>query len=305
MNRFILILFLCLPVIGFTQQLPTQSLNQYDIGLTNPGYSAVIESTEISLHNRSQWVGFNEAPSTQTISFSKSISDKNIGYGSFVFNDTYGPFRKTGANVSGSYKLKISDDLNVGLGLSTSVFQFYVAQNRINLYHEDDQLVNNTISSNVWSIDYSFGAFVKHIKYYIGFSIINLAANNVKPFKSSSLEGNLKNVQHYYFTGGYDFEVNAEFTLTPNFFMDYTLNNPFHVQGGVTTDYKKFLEFGAAYSLNDAIIVLTKIKHENWFIAYSYDIVTSNLRTSTSGSHEIMLGYTFSNKKKANKASKY
>ncbi|MBL4652302.1 MAG: type IX secretion system membrane protein PorP/SprF [Flavobacteriales bacterium] len=224
MKKLVVILF-CVPVFVFAQQLPTQSLYQYDISLINPGYSVSVKAAQINIHHRSQWVGFNEAPNTQTLTFVKRIDDKKFGYGMYVFNDRYGPFQRVGFNISGSYDLQITDEIKVGLGLSAALQQFNVNKDKIELYHSDDDVVNNSVSGSVWSPDFAFGAYAYHNKFYVGFSILHLVTNDVKPYRNQLnngyLDGNLKNVRHFYLIGGYNWELNENITIIPNVFWDY------------------------------------------------------------------------------------
>ncbi|MBL4652301.1 MAG: type IX secretion system membrane protein PorP/SprF [Flavobacteriales bacterium] len=76
-------------------------------------------------------------------------------------------------------------------------------------------------------------------------------------------------------------------------------NNPFHIQGGITGKYKGFLDVGLAYSYKDALVLLTKIDFlKDWTIGYSYDWSIAQLSKYNGGSHEIMIGYTFKERKK-------
>ena len=305
MKRFLAI-FIGFPLWAVAQQLPTQSLNQYDMSLINPGYSVSIKAPQINIHHRSQWVGFDEAPNTQTLTFVKRIEDKNLGYGIYVFNDRYGPFQRIGLNLSGSYDVQVSENIKVGLGLSAALQQFNVNKDKIDLYHTDDEVVNNSVNGSVWTPDFAFGAYAYHDKFYLGFSVLHLVTNDVKPYRNQSsngyLAGNLKNTRHFYIMGGYNWQLNEDVTIIPNGFWDYVKNNPFHIQGGITGRYKDVLDVGVAYSYKDALILLAKVDFlKGWSLGYSYDLSIAKLRGYNNGSHEIMIGYTFKQKKKEEK----
>jgi hypothetical protein len=51
---------------------------------------------------------------------------------------------------------------------------------------------------------------------------------------------------------------------------------------------------GAGYRLQDAVIVTAGLEiMPNLKLGYSYDYTTSDIRTYSSGTHEVMLGYCF------------
>lgn len=56
--------------------------------------------------------------------------------------------------------------------------------------------------------------------------------------------------------------------------------------------YKKFLQAGVGYRWNDAVIISLGAEFKNFYLGYSYDYATSAIRSASSGSHEIFLGYS-------------
>jgi type IX secretion system PorP/SprF family membrane protein len=51
---------------------------------------------------------------------------------------------------------------------------------------------------------------------------------------------------------------------------------------------------GGSYRIQDAIVLLAGIELiPNLKLGYSYDLTTSDIKTYSSGSHEIMLGYCY------------
>ena len=54
---------------------------------------------------------------------------------------------------------------------------------------------------------------------------------------------------------------------------------------------------GASYRFKDAVVLVAGVRVKNRLkLAYSYDIVTSPLRTYNSGSHEIILSFIIPSK---------
>ena len=55
--------------------------------------------------------------------------------------------------------------------------------------------------------------------------------------------------------------------------------------------YNKFLSFGIGYRYKDAVCAMVAAEFKNFFIGYSYDYPTSAISKTSSGSHEVVIGY--------------
>lgn len=56
--------------------------------------------------------------------------------------------------------------------------------------------------------------------------------------------------------------------------------------------YKKLFSFGVGYRWNDAVSVNLGLDIKNFYIGYSYDYATSAIHRASSGSHELLVGYS-------------
>lgn len=56
--------------------------------------------------------------------------------------------------------------------------------------------------------------------------------------------------------------------------------------------YKKFITAGLGYRFDDALMVLLGAEYKGFYIGYSYDYPTSAISKASSGSHEIVAGYS-------------
>lgn len=56
--------------------------------------------------------------------------------------------------------------------------------------------------------------------------------------------------------------------------------------------FRKFLSFGIGYRWDDGVIATIAAEIKNFYLGYSYDYSLSGIRAATSGSHEIVLGYS-------------
>ena len=57
----------------------------------NPGYAGSREALTLTALHRSQWVGFEGAPITQTLTLHAPLLDNKLGLGLSILNDNIGP----------------------------------------------------------------------------------------------------------------------------------------------------------------------------------------------------------------------
>ena len=99
--------------------------------------------------------------------------------------------------------------------------------------------------------------------------------------------------QFQYLSGGYSFDLSPSLSLKPALHIksdgastQLDINANFH--------YKDIVWLGASYRLQDAIVIMAGVNlFKGLRIGYSYDVTTSPIKTYSSGSHEIMLGYCY------------
>ena len=102
---------------------------------------------------------------------------------------------------------------------------------------------------------------------------------------------------HFYFIGGYVFDINENLKFKPALLAKIVEGAP--VQADVTANFLLFdkLTLGAAYRWDAAVSGLAGFQiSDSWFIGYGYDMETTKLARYNSGSHEIFLRYELFNK---------
>lgn len=283
-----------LTVNCFSQQLPQYSQYMFNKLVFNPAITGSEQYVDMRLSHRSQWTGFEGAPSTQTLSVHGPIKEKKFGIGGYLFNDRTGPIRNTGINISYAYHISINDNSKLSLGLSGSVFQSGIDGTKIKLNQKSDNLIDRNSRYSTVVPDAAFGSYFYSDKYYLGFSILHLfkSKTNIILFKNTDYRAAMTLVHHYYLSGGYKIELTEKYYLEPSFLINYLNANPTQLGLGLLFNYDDFIQFGLSYRTNDAIVLVSSLSVIDALqISYSYDILISSLRKQSSGSHEIVLSY--------------
>lgn len=271
------------------QQLPqfTQYfMNDYAI---NPATAGLRDNIEIRSNNRYQWEGITDAPRTYTLSISVPMADKNLGMGAYLFTDIVGPTRRVGFQVGGAYRLPISETLSLGVGVSVGLLEYSVDGHKIELRDQNDIALTNALG-RTRVVDAKAGIYLSSDDFYFGFSIPQVAQNNVDLY-STSIAGNSTLKTHMFITAGYKYEVNEDYKIEPNVMVKYVSPVPLKVDFSVRGIYKDFLWLGGSYRNNDAFTAMIGIKFQDKIlIGYSHDFTTSDIRNYSTGTHEVMLG---------------
>ena len=110
----LLVIMVCVKVQG--QQDPSFTMYNLNMNIINPAYAGANDGLELTTLIRGQWVGIKDAPTTQTLSIASPVG-KNVGLGLSIVNDQVFVANETDVYVDFSYKLKLSENNNLFLGL--------------------------------------------------------------------------------------------------------------------------------------------------------------------------------------------
>lgn len=286
----------------FAQQLPHFSQYFLNDFLINPAVAGSRPYFEGVSTHRYQWEGVTDAPRTYTLSVNGPSKNSKMGFGGYLFTDIVGPTRRTGFNLSYAYHLKINDQLKVSLGINAGVLQFMIDASKITLRDKNDAIISNGVQSELVP-DAGFGLYIYHKKYYVGFSAPQLLNTQVDLANvGGSTEGTLPS--HFFATGGYKFNVNDKFIVEPIVFVKYVSPVPVQFEGTLKITYKERVWIAGTYRDKDAITASLGFFLNNSFtVAYAHDFTTSNLKNYSDGSHELMIGARFYNRKNKQKSA--
>lgn len=272
---------------SFSQQLPQYSLHTFDQLAYNPAIAGSNSYPEVKLHHRSQWVGFSGAPRTSLLSYHYALSNKT-GLGGYVINDATGPIKRTALNLSYAHHIATKTCF-IAFGLSANGMQ-YSLNGDIDIKEQNDVIISENMSDKAFIPDFSFGTLIYNQNFYVGASIMQLLAPKAKlDLSQNTAVVNLNN--HFYLSGGYNYFVNNKFMIEPSVLLYLASSGPPSIDLSVKGVYKNEIIGGLTYRYQDAISMILGYRYKRYLIAYSYDLVTTGLRKSNSGSHEIIIGY--------------
>jgi type IX secretion system PorP/SprF family membrane protein len=189
-------------------------------------------------------------------------------------------------NIKGSYAYRV--DLgsgNLGIGVDAGYLQRSINGDAF-VFNDanDNQIPSSSVSGGTF--DMSAGLFYTSEKLYIGVSSTHLIGGEIN---YATVRTGL--VRHYWVMAGYQAELSPSLTLKPALLVKSdAVSTQFDFNANLFINNKFWV--GAGYRLQDAIIAMAGLEiAPNLRLGYSYDLTTSSIRTYSSGTHEVMLGY--------------
>ncbi len=276
------------------QQLPIYSQYYFNDYAVNPAIGGTKNYIQANSNHRYQWQGVTDAPRTYTLSAHGPLKNKYAGIGAFLYTDHVGPTRRTGAQISYTYKLKINERLKLAMALSGGILEWKLDAHKINLYDQNDQVIIDGVMRTLLP-DAKFGLHLYSNRWFIGFAAPNLLQTKLK-FNNSLYTGQSRLENHFLINGGYKFNINKRLDFEPSAIIKY--NNPAPVQVDIMARviWKDKFWLGGVYRTMDAASFLIGVNYkQNLTFGYAYDFTTTNIRNYSSGTHELMIGIRFSN----------
>ena len=280
------------------QQDPQYSQYMFNPLVVNPAYAGNRGVMSIVGLHRSQWVGLDGAPRTQTLSIHTPIENSRVGLGLSIVNDALGPTDETYFAVDFSYTIPVSYNGSLSLGLKGGAHLLNVDFMQLNALVPDDLLANNI--DNQLSPTVGIGAYYHTDKFYVGLSTPNLL--QTEHFDPSNNNNNTTYIAkeriHYFATAGYVFDLEENIKFKPTTLIKAVAGAPLQVDVTANFLFNEKLTLGAAYRWSAAVTGLVGFQvNEQMMIGFAYDRETTELGNSVfnDGSYELFLRFELFN----------
>lgn len=277
---------------GFAQQDAQYTQYMYNTININPAYAGSRGVMSVFGLHRTQWVGLDGAPTTNTFSLNTPISNSNLGVGFSLVNDRIGPTSDNTISADISYTIPMNEVYKLSFGVKASGNIFNLDTDKLDPAQANDPNLQNF--NNEFSPNFGAGVYLHSDKLYLGLSVPNFLQdskyndNEVAVFQER---------MNFYFIGGYVFDVSPSIKFKPAFLTKMVAGSPLQVDASANFLFFDKFMLGGAYRWDAAVSALAGFQvTDGLFIGYSYDMETTNLRRYNSGSHEVFLRFELFNK---------
>jgi len=284
----------CLLPSAFCQQLPYYTQFKSNNVFLNPGVVGTKRIVDARMNYRKQWVGFDDAPVTMGFSANSRIVNGSMGLGLAYFSDKTGPTKRSDFSLAYSFHAKF-DDVELSVGAAWHQLTYLVDGAALNMHIPMDNSIDLFASQKKKMNDASAGVFFYNDRFHLGLSILNMLEPTINYYPESDTVHKTKihMVPHIYGSVGYNWSGQPDWIWENSLQVLYAQANPMMIDYNLRLHYQQKVFGGISIRLKDAIALhVGATILEKFHISYSYDIVTSHLRSFQSGSHEIMLAWS-------------
>jgi type IX secretion system PorP/SprF family membrane protein len=294
-NKISLVVLLTLGSLSLKAQQDAMFTHyMYNTLGVNPAYAGSRDALTVTGLHRSQWVSFDGAPVTQTVTLHAPMLKNKMGIGLSVINDKIGPTKSTSAYLDLAYAIKVSERGKLAFGLKGGINFFNANLTNLALDQQNDASFQSNVNSKLLP-NFGFGIYYYLPKFYVGLSTPKLLENNFETNTSIGSASLINEQRHYFLIAGTVFNLSQNVELKPTTFVKVTNAAP--IEADLTASFifnKKFL-LGAMFRTGDALGALVGYNITDQFhIGYSFDWSYGNKTFKyNNGSHEILLTYDF------------
>ncbi len=285
------------------QQFAQSSLYNYNVYGFNTAVAGIEENLSISADLRRQWLGLEGAPSTQFINAHLPIFFTSGGFGVEVKNTTIGVTRNLRASLSYNQILNVGENTRISIGLSGGLDQHSFDGQDLrtpdgsyepgNITHAD--LILSESNESAIAPIISASMYLKHKQLSVGLSADNLLATTFE-FDTERSDIVFNQIRHYYGYVNYELDLGNDLILRPSLLLKAE-SAELQVDLNIAAELQEMFLFGVGYrgynaQSNDSVVFQGGIKmNNNLQFIYAYDFGLSDLVSTHTGSHEILIRY--------------
>ena len=274
---------------------------QNDVGFTqfnwnklayNPAYAGSKTVLDLAAVYRNQWSGIEGAPTSVNLAGNTSFFRDRAGFGINVQSDRIGITNNQLVSLNYAYKIKLDRTTRLSIGLSTALENLEADGSM----HRPDVMEDEVLTTGRTSVtraNFGAGAYLYADNYFVGLSVPRLLNNTLDRTNPGELF-----TQHYNRTAflmlGYMLPLGAYVDFRPTVLLSYNRAAPLDLDLNLNFLLGKMVWLGANYRWNDSLAGIVQFEIDQQLrLGLSYDFTTSELQKATSGSFEVMVGYTF------------
>ncbi len=266
----------------------------YNTLVVNPAYAGSRGVFSITGLHRSQWVGLDGAPKTQTLNFNTPISDR-IGIGLSIVNDNIGNGTNQNTYFDGvfSYSISTSREGKLSFGLKVGGHLLDLDFTQLRNYTNEVNAAGLANIDKKFSPNIGAGVYYYTDHFYAGLSVPNLL--KTEHFDNSGANSFLASERmNWYLITGYLYDLNPNLMFKPALLLKAVKGAPIQADFSASFLLNEKFTLGAAYRWDAAFSAMFGFQMtDQLMIGLAYDKETTELGNTAfnDGSFEILLRY--------------
>jgi len=296
-NLIIVLILMVISVqMGWSQQDAQYTQYMYNTLSVNPAYAGSRGVFSIAGLHRSQWVGLDGAPTTQTLNFHTPVSNR-VGVGLSIVNDEIGNGTNQDTYFDGtfSYTIPTSDTGKLSFGLKAGGHFLSVDFSKLQNYRPELANGLNNIDRK-FSPNFGAGIYYHTNAFYAGLSVPNIL--ETEHFQDSGTGTSFLATErmNWYLITGYVFDLNRNVKFKPAVLFKAVQGAPLQADISASFLLNDKFSLGLAYRWDAAVSALFGFQISDQFmLGLAYDRETTELGNTAfnDGSFEVFLRFEF------------
>jgi type IX secretion system PorP/SprF family membrane protein len=291
-----------------------------------PSFAGSTGKNRLAASYRNQWPSVEVGYKTYSFSFDHYFDKLNSGVGVLFLNDVAGSgdLSTTNFGVMYNYDFKIANTVHIRPGMHLLYTQRSIDFSKL-IWSDQMSAAGNAPSSgevvpfsNVGALDFSASLLSFSDRFWAGFAFDHLLRPNQSLYYNEFETANAARVPiKFQLFGGSKLMVKESLLRpTPTVlqfaflykrqagFNQLDLGFYYHYNPVVLGIWYRGIPIYNSFKTNDAIVLLVGFKTDQYNIGYSYDFTTSKLISTSGGSHELSVSYSFGKPSKKHKPKK-
>lgn len=278
--------------ISWAQQETAVTQYWENMNIINPAYVGHSGETTAALIIRDQWSGIAEAPESQLFSFGTSLG-KHVGLGVSVMREKTFIERETFLAIDFSYKVSLSEQTDLYLGLKAAGNTYSVNTQGLETYNIIGDPSLSSFSDFTPNI--GLGGLLKRGDFYLSVSIPRLL--NTERARNDNGQATVATDRpHVYTSTGYSFKLSPseKWSIDPSVLMRYVEGAPVSIDINTMLRLKQRFGIGMTYRTDQAIAGVASLQvTEHMVLGYAYESSTRAALASAKTTNEFMLRFVF------------
>ena len=264
----------------------------------NPAYVGATDGYFAKAFYATQWLGFDQAPTSQLLDIQHLTEDRKTGYGLSLMNDTFGAVQNLNIEANYALHLQLDETMQLSLGLKAGFNNFRIDYSLLSIYDPTETIYTQGNLSETKPL-VGVGAYVFDRDWYIGFATPNLLNNQTLDDNNTFV---YSKASHFYLNGGYVYPLSQDFDWHNSILMQIVNGSPLEYLLTSKAVYRSQYIFGVQYdpgALLGAFFTLEVV--DNLALTYAYDMATSTLSQYAYGNHSFGLSVALTGRARWNK----
>ena len=237
----------------------------------NSAYAGQRDALSIIGLYRNQWVGIDGAPKTLSFGIHSPLKNERLGLGLSVVSDEIGPAQEDYVDLNLSYTIPFTESTELSFGLKAGFHNLSTDWSKGMMFDSADAAFSQNIS--LFSPTIGAGLYMHSNKWYLGMSIPNfLVTEHYDDFRNSIASESI----HYYFIGGYVFDLENRIKLKPAFLLKAVPGSPSIADFSLNALFNDSFTLGVSNRFDESFSGLVGFQlTQTFFLGYAYDYNTS------------------------------